>query len=941
MQMKNDIRNTSRYITVRGAAENNLRGIDLDIPTNEITVVTGVSGCGKSSLAFNTIYAEGQRRYLESLSAYARMFVEKLHKPRADFIDGLSPAISIEQKTVGNNPRSTVGTITEVYDYLRILYANIGVPHCPKCGKPIRPSGPEKIRDQMMTWPVGTKCVIAAPVARDRKGEFRDVFRDARRQGYVRARIDGAIVDLDTVTKVRKNMKHNISIIIDRLVIQPGVEGRLAEAIDMALSKTDGLVEVQTVPDNTVRLYSTRYACPDCDIVLEELTHRIFSYNSPQGWCPQCLGTGFVEQLDEERLITDDTMKVGDILSELRLPSFRILKSGRRQLVALLRSHRVTLATPWKKIAPDVRAKLLNGAGVKRPGILQMIREHFMTDGEDDSAGTPAEIEDMIAHGVCPLCRGQRLRQTSLNVRIDGRNISDFCALDIWHARDTIGSLDLTARQHALADNIIAEVADRLKFLVDVGLGYLTLDRPAVTLSGGEAQRTRLATQIGTQLTGITYVLDEPTIGLHQRDNDRLIGTLRNLRDLDNTVIIVEHDENVIRHADHIVDLGPGPGTLGGAVIAQGTPEQVARDTRSLTGAYLSGRKVIPMPPCRRAPDPKKIIRLTGAAENNLKDITVEFPLGTLIFVTGVSGSGKSTLVNDILYKVLSNHTLRTRYKPGKYRSIEGLDLIDKAIQIDQSPIGRTPRSNPATYIGIFDLIRDLFALLPESRARGYQKTQFSFNVAGGRCPFCKGMGIQKVEMKFLPDVYVPCDHCAGRRYTKETLEVKFHGYSISDVLQMTVDRAAELFANVPKMTRKFEILQEVGLGYLTLGQNSSTLSGGEAQRIKLAAELSRPATGRTVYTLDEPTTGLHFDDIRKLMSLLHKIVDSGNTVIIIEHNLDMIKNADWVIDLGPDGGAEGGGLVAQGTPEQVANEPRSITGQYLKEYFARTKNNF
>ena len=940
-------------IVIRGAWEHNLRGVNVEIPRDRLTVITGVSGCGKSSLAFDTIYAEGQRRYLESLSAYARQFVDKLRKPKVEFIDGLSPAISIEQKTVSRNPRSTVGTVTEIYDYLRILFAAIGHPHCPQCGKPVERSGPERVTQIIMGWPAGTKVIVSAPVARGRKGEYREVFEDARKQGFVRARVDGEIRDLDGLKKLPKNIKHDISIIIDRLVVGEGIESRLAASVELALSKAKGLVEIETLHDGNIRLFSIHCACPDCNIGLEELTHRVFSFNSPQGWCPACEGIGTLIQVDEENLLPDKSLSIegGALMQWTHLLSdpgeLRLYKWEQYTLDAMAKKFRFKLSTPWQDLTETVRTMLLNGCTEKFPvkwqaesgnsfnvslqwgGLIQLIRERL----DDSHSGA---LDMLMSEIPCPDCHGERLRPAPRAVRIGGGekggiNISEFCAMDIQSGQRFLNELQLTPREQAVGGLVLQEVKDRLHFLEEVGLHYLTLDRAAGTLSGGEAQRTRLATQVGSQLTGVLYVLDEPSIGLHQRDNERLIKSLKHLRDLGTTVIVVEHDETTIRQADYVLDLGPGAGRLGGEIVAHGTPEELHNFERSLTAAYLSGREHIPVPKQRRRPDPERMMTIRGATEHNLKSIDVDFPLGLLIVVTGVSGSGKSTLVNDILYKALSNRVYKTRYRIGAHKELIGAESVDKVVNVDQTPIGRTPRSNPATYTGLFSPIRDLFAKLPESRGRGYKPGRFSFNVKGGRCEHCKGDGLIKVEMQFLPDVFVECEYCGGNRYNRETLEVNYRENNISQVLNMTVAEACELFAAVPTVAPKLNTLRDVGLDYISLGQSSTTLSGGEAQRVKLATELSRRNTGSTVYLLDEPTTGLHFDDVAKLMAVLQKLVEQGNTVIVIEHNTDVIKCADWLIDLGPEGGAAGGYLVGEGTPEDIVKKKKSLTGQWLR----------
>ncbi len=942
---------TINFITVRGASEHNLRHVDVTIPRDSLTVITGLSGSGKSSLAFDTIYAEGQRRYVESLSSYARQFLEQLHKPKVELIDGLSPAISIEQKTVSRNPRSTVGTVTEIYDFLRVMYANIGHPHCPRCDQPVEKQSVQKIVDTILSWPAGTRFHVMAPIVRGRKGTYQKEFDDALRQGFVRARVDGEIIELDNPPKLLKSHKHDISIVIDRLTANENLRGRLLDSVELALQKADGLVEVETPTDGIVRLFSQKFACPSCGVSIEEITHRLFSFNSRYGWCQTCEGLGTSLEVDESKLIPDASLSIkeGALLkwteaTELHGDHSASHGNAERLLLeAMAKKHKFSLDTPFSKLPAAARKLVIHGSGAEKfstklktksgnewansmpwEGMAPRVRRRLAEDEAQD-------LEQFVRELPCPDCNGQRLKPAARAVRIGEKNISELCADTAEGMLREMDHWQLTEREKQISSQLMKEVRDRLGFLNDVGLGYLTLNRHAGTLSGGEAQRIRLATQIGSQLTGVLYVLDEPSIGLHQRDNHRLLATLRKLRDLGNTVIVVEHDEATIRNADYVVDLGPGAGVHGGHVVAEGSPEELAANPKSITGRYLSGDRRIEPPVTLRPRDPARQLVVRGATEHNLRNLDVAFPLGLFTCVTGVSGSGKSTLVNDILFRALSNQIFRSAYRPGAHASIEGIELIDKVVDVDQAPIGRTPRSNPATYVGVFGAIRDLFAMLPESQVRGYKPGRFSFNVKSGRCEACGGDGLCKVEMHFLPNVYVECQICGGRRYNRETLEILYKGRSIADVLEMTVEEAAEFFSAVPSIARKLTTLREVGLGYITLGQSATTLSGGEAQRVKLAKELSRRGTGRTVYILDEPTTGLHFEDIRKLLDVLQALVNQGNTVIVIEHNLDVIKNADHIIDLGPEGGEAGGRVVAEGTPAEVAACDTSETGRYLR----------
>ena len=938
------------YIRIKGARANNLKNVDIEIPRNKLVVMTGVSGSGKSSLAFDTIYAEGQRRYVESLSSYARQFLGQMDKPDLDYIQGLSPAISIDQKTGSRNPRSTVGTVTELYDYMRLLWARIGKPHCPKCGKEIRQQTIDQIIDQLMLLPEGTKLMILAPVVRARKGEYVKVFEDARRSGYVRVRVDGSMYELSEEIKLDKNKKHTIEVVVDRVVIKDGIMRRLADSVETAASLANGLVIADVVSENRQILFSQNYACPDCGISIEELTPRMFSFNTPYGACPKCDGLGMQLLVDPDLIIPDDSLSING--GAIKATGWG---SGADSIAAmyynaLAEKYGFTLDTPISELPDSVKDILLYGSkGEKldlsyererknssfagkfsRPfeGICKNLERRYF---ETQSPAMRAEIEECMSEVTCPECHGQRLRKEALAVTVGGINIARMGDMSVIEAIEFVESLKLSEKEHIIADRIIKEIKARLGFLKNVGLQYLSLSRGAATLSGGESQRIRLATQIGAALTGVLYILDEPSIGLHQRDNEKLLKTLEDLRDLGNTLIVVEHDEDTMRAADYIVDIGPGAGIHGGNVVAAGTVEDICACPDSLTGQYLSGKRKIPVPSERRKTD-KGFIHISGAAEHNLKNIDIDIPKGVITCVTGVSGSGKSSLVNEILYKTLALKKNRAKVKPGKCAGISGIDDIDKVIDIDQSPIGRTPRSNPATYTGLFNDIRELFASTEDARLRGYNSGRFSFNVKGGRCEACKGDGVQKIEMHFLPDVYVPCDVCKGKRYNRETLEVCYKGKNINDVLNMTVEEACTFFENLPKLKTKLDTLYEVGLGYVTLGQSSTTLSGGEAQRVKLATELSRRSTGSTVYILDEPTTGLHMADVHKLISIIDRLADAGNTVVIIEHNLDVIKTADYIIDLGPEGGDGGGTLVFAGTPEECAACEDSYTGQFLKK---------
>jgi len=921
-------------ITVRGARQHNLKNIDVEIPRNTLTVVTGLSGSGKSSLAFDTIYAEGQRRYVETLSAYARQFLEQMERPDLDGIDGLSPAISIEQKTTSRSPRSTVGTITEIYDYLRLLYSSIGVPHCPNCGQAISRQSAEQIVQRVRALQPDERVMVLAPIVRGRKGEFKKEMEKLVQQGFSRARVDGEIVSLEEDLRLDKRKNHTIEVVIDRLLVKPGFEQRLESSIATAMKLANGLVQVAVVGGEE-QLYSARLACPDCGINVPVLEPRSFSFNSAYGACPECHGLGNRYDFDPAKVIVDWSKPL--LEGGLGPGSGSSYLQHMVQIAA--KAHGINLATPFEQFPAPVQSLLLYGEEKKKNGGARTgFRGVLMYLKDTLEESTSDSYREWLLHymsaTLCPACHGKRLRPESLAVKVNGMSIADFTALPVTRALETARTIRLAGREQQIAGRIVHEITERLEFLDRVGLGYISLDRSAATLSGGEGQRIRLATQIGSRLRGVLYVLDEPSIGLHHRDNGRLLTALEELRDLGNTVLVVEHDEETIRRADYVIDLGPGAGRHGGYVVASGTPEEIMRAPQSLTGRYISGQTSIAMLAERRQPN-GNAVSILGARENNLKNLDVSFPLGVMTVVTGVSGSGKSTLVNDILYRALAKHLYRAREEPGAHKALLGLENIDKVIQIDQSPIGRTPRSNPATYTGVFTQIRDLYAMLPESRERGYKAGRFSFNVPGGRCEACQGEGQRRIEMNFLPDVYVLCDVCGGKRYNHETLAVRYKGYSIADLLETAAADALPVLENIPQVRQKLQTLVDVGLGYIHLGQSAVTLSGGEAQRIKLARELSKRQTGRTLYLLDEPTTGLHFDDVKKLLDVLHRLTDLGNTIIIIEHNLDVIRNADWIIDLGPEGGEHGGRIVAEGTPEQVARQKRSYTGQALAGYFS------
>ena len=948
MEEAKKILSKKNCIRIRGANEHNLKNVDVDIPRDALVVFTGLSGSGKSSLAFDTIYAEGQRRYMESLSSYARQFLGQMEKPNVEKIEGLSPAISIDQKSTNRNPRSTVGTVTEIYDYFRLLYARIGIPHCPNCGKEIKKQSVDHMLDQIMALPEGTRLQLLAPVVRGRKGRHEKVLERAARSGYVRVRIDGNLYELAENIQLDKNIKHNIEIVVDRLIVKPGIERRLTDSIENVLNLSEGLLFVERVgSDEEMLTFSQSFSCPDCGVSIDEIEPRSFSFNNPFGACPECYGLGYKMEFDSELMIPDRTLSINQgAITVLGWQSCQQPGSFANAILqALAKEYHFDLDTPFGEYPQKIQDILLHGTGGKEvlvyyegqrgkgqypiafEGLIRNVERRYRETGSD---ATKQEYETFMRITPCRLCKGQRLKKEALAVTVCGKNIYEITSMFIGELSQFLQDMKLTAQQELIGSQILKEIRARVGFLIDVGLDYLSLSRATGTLSGGEAQRIRLATQIGSGLVGVCYILDEPSIGLHQRDNDKLLATLKNLRDLGNTLIVVEHDEDTMRAADYIVDVGPGAGSHGGQIVASGTVEEIMNTPESITGQYLSGAKKIPVPETRRKPTGWMTVR--SAEENNLKKIDVKFPLGVFTCVTGVSGSGKSSLVNEILYKHLARDLNRARCIPGKHAGIDGIEQLDKVIAIDQSPIGRTPRSNPATYTGVFDMIRDLFASTSDAKAKGYKKGRFSFNVKGGRCEACGGDGIIKIEMHFLPDVYVPCEVCGGKRYNRETLDVKYKGKSIYDVLDMTVEEALTFFENVPSIQRKIQTLYDVGLSYVKLGQPSTELSGGEAQRIKLAAELSRRSTGRTIYILDEPTTGLHFADVQKLIEILHRLAEGGNTVVVIEHNLDVIKTADYLIDIGPEGGMRGGTVIAKGTPEEVAKNPASYTGYYVKK---------
>lgn len=948
MEEAKKILSKKNCIRIRGANEHNLKNVDVDIPRDALVVFTGLSGSGKSSLAFDTIYAEGQRRYMESLSSYARQFLGQMEKPNVEKIEGLSPAISIDQKSTNRNPRSTVGTVTEIYDYFRLLYARIGIPHCPNCGKEIKKQSVDQMVDQIMALPEGTRLQLLAPVVRGRKGRHEKVLERAARSGYVRVRIDGNLYELAENIQLDKNIKHNIEIVVDRLIVKPGIERRLTDSIENVLNLSEGLLFVERVgSDEEMLTFSQSFSCPDCGVSIDEIEPRSFSFNNPFGACPECYGLGYKMEFDSDLMIPDRTLSINQgAITVLGWQSCQQPGSFANAILqALAKEYHFDLDTPFGEYPQKIQDILLHGTGGKEvlvyyegqrgkgqypiafEGLIRNVERRYRETGSD---ATKQEYETFMRITPCRLCKGQRLKKEALAVTVCGKNIYEITSMFIGELSQFLQNMKLTAQQELIGSQILKEIRARVGFLIDVGLDYLSLSRATGTLSGGEAQRIRLATQIGSGLVGVCYILDEPSIGLHQRDNDKLLATLKNLRDLGNTLIVVEHDEDTMRAADYIVDVGPGAGSHGGQIVASGTVEEIMNTPESITGQYLSGAKKIPVPETRRKPTGWLTVR--SAEENNLKKIDVKFPLGVFTCVTGVSGSGKSSLVNEILYKHLARDLNRARCIPGKHAGIDGIEQLDKVIAIDQSPIGRTPRSNPATYTGVFDMIRDLFASTSDAKAKGYKKGRFSFNVKGGRCEACGGDGIIKIEMHFLPDVYVPCEVCGGKRYNRETLDVKYKGKSIYDVLDMTVEEALTFFENVPSIQRKIQTLYDVGLSYVKLGQPSTELSGGEAQRIKLAAELSRRSTGRTIYILDEPTTGLHFADVQKLIEILHRLAEGGNTVVVIEHNLDVIKTADYLIDIGPEGGMRGGTVIAKGTPEEVAKNPASYTGYYVKK---------